>query len=177
MTSGGNSQLEKKWTNNVPLLWKRKIKSLIKSDRQKAMLSFFENFKIESESKRMKYGLELLLPDSLSFIINSLGNLKTKETTIYIELLASDSFSIYIKDLDKESQETFLNHIYQVYKLNLIDKVTIGVLVSHLDFDLVESLYRKLIEESSKSKQSTSYQIIKLWGKRNPKININNLRR
>jgi hypothetical protein len=171
MTSGGNSQLEKKWTNNVPLLWKRKIKSLIKSDRQKARLSFFENFKVESESKRMKYGLELLLPDSLSFIINSLGNLKTKETTIYIELLTSDSFSNYIKDLDKESQETLLNHIYQAYKINLIDEITIGVFVSHLDFNLVKSLYHKLIEESSKSKQSTSYQIIKLWGKRNPKIN------
>lgn len=170
MTSGGNSQLEKKWTNNVPLLWKRKIKSLIKSDRQKAMLSFFENFKVESESKRMKYGLELLLPDSLSFIINSLKNLKIKETTIYIELLASDSFSNYIKDLDKESQETLLNQIYQIYKLKLIDKATIEVFVSHLDFNLVELLYRKSIEEASKNKQSTSYEIIKLWGKRNPKI-------
>ncbi|MFX0087292.1 MAG: hypothetical protein ACFFAU_16700 [Candidatus Hodarchaeota archaeon] len=170
MTFGGNPQLEKKWTNNLPIIWKRNIKSLIKSDRQKALKVFFENFKIEKESKHMKYGLELLLPDSLNLIANSFKDLKIEETTNFLELIASDSFTPYIIGLNKESQEAILNQIYQTRKANLIDGGLIRLIVPQIDFRLAEILYSKLTNEVSKSQKLVSMEIIKLWGSINHKI-------
>ncbi len=170
MTFGGNPQLDKKWTSNLPIIWKRNIKSLVKSDRQKALKLFFENYKIGKESKRMKYGLELLLPESLNLIANSFKDLKIEETTSFLELIASDSFIPYIIGLNKESQEAILNQIYQTRKANLTDEGLIRLIIPQIDYRLVEILYCKLTDEVSKSQKLISLEIIKLWGNMNKKI-------
>ena len=98
---------------HVPILWKRKVKSFIKSNPQNALTYFFENFKEKNDPKRMKYGLELLLPESFNYIVKSFKNLEARESTGFLELMASESFLSNVMGLDKESQKLILDQIYQ----------------------------------------------------------------
>jgi hypothetical protein len=86
MTSQGNSQtdLQKKWLNRVPLIWKRKINNIIKKDHHNALEIFFENFKQGKDQKQMKYGLEQLLPESLYLILNSFDGFSQKEAADFL---------------------------------------------------------------------------------------------
>ncbi|MHA2304709.1 MAG: hypothetical protein ACXACU_04890 [Candidatus Hodarchaeales archaeon] len=98
---------------HVPILWKRKVKSLIKSNPQNALELFFEGYKKNKDPKRMKYGLKLLLPESFKYIVNSFKNLEARESSGFLELMTSESFLSNVNGLDKESQELVLDQIVQ----------------------------------------------------------------
>ena len=172
MTFGGNGQTDKKWTNHVPILWKRKVKSLIKSNRQNALTYFFENLKEDIDPKRMKYGLELLLPTSFNYIVKSLKKLEARESFNFLELLTTESFLSNIDNLEKKYQKNLLDQIYQNSLLDLVKEETIGILISKLDVSLVDILYDRITEKSSDKEIQSFIRIIKLWGKINEEINL-----
>ena len=53
----------------IPFLWKKKINNYFQDSPDKAIATFFENFRINNEPKQMIYGLEISLPQSMSYIL------------------------------------------------------------------------------------------------------------
>ncbi|MHA1966554.1 MAG: hypothetical protein ACW964_02005 [Candidatus Hodarchaeales archaeon] len=155
---------------HVPILWKRKVKSLIKSNPQNALELFFEGYKKNKDPKRMKYGLELLLPESFKYIVNSFKNLEARESSGFLELMTSESFLSNVNGLDKESQELVLDQIVQNTILNLIKDETIEILVSRLDYTLAEIMYNRITDKLSEKEIISIIKIIKLWGKNKEEI-------
>ncbi|MFX0150788.1 MAG: hypothetical protein ACFFAJ_08420, partial [Candidatus Hodarchaeota archaeon] len=162
MTSQGNSDsdLQKKWLDRVPLIWKRKINSFIKNDHQYALETFFENFKQGKNQKQMKYGLEQLLPESLYLILSSFDKFTQKEIAVFIDLLATPEFLNQISTLDSGNQELILLSIYGNWNSELLNKKLLKKIFLKLDLNLIETLYNKILEENS----TVGAEIIKQWG-------------
>ncbi|MFX0186085.1 MAG: hypothetical protein ACFE95_23625, partial [Candidatus Hodarchaeota archaeon] len=150
MTSQGSSDsdLQKKWLDRVPLIWKRKINSFIKNDHQYALETFFENFKQGKHQKQMKYGLEQLLPESLYLILSSFETFKQKEMAAFIDLLATPEFLNQIFILDSGNQEIILMSIYDHWNSELLNKKLLKKILLKLDLIVMEKLYRKILEEN-----------------------------
>ncbi|UCG90169.1 MAG: hypothetical protein JSU57_00140 [Candidatus Heimdallarchaeota archaeon] len=170
MTSQGNTDLDMKISGHVPILWKRKVRNLIKKDPQRALVGFFESFKQGKDIKKMSYGLKQLLPQSLHFILSSFEEINQEETLSFFELIATPEFLHQISSLNQEKQELILNQIYNNWDSNLNQKA-IGLILNQLDPDHIELLYSKIAKEDTKLDSSPIVEIFQLWGiKAFPKV-------
>ncbi|MHA2243828.1 MAG: hypothetical protein ACXADY_02575 [Candidatus Hodarchaeales archaeon] len=163
MTSQERTDLDMKLPGRMPILWKRKVRNFIKKDRQHALMAFFENFKLGKDTSKMKYGLEQLLPASLTFILSSFKEFNREETSSFLELISSPEFLTYISDLDREKQEVILFQIYNNWNYDL-NQDSIRSILNQLDPNLSELLYDKISKQRTKSDISGSIEIMQLWG-------------
>ncbi len=159
MTSQGSTDFDMKLSGHVPILWKRKVRNLIKKDPQRALLGFFENFKQGKDIKKMKYGLEQLLPESLNLILSSFEELNPEEIASLFDLISTPNFISHISSLSQEKQEMILNQIYHNWKTDL-KRESIREVLSQVDSNLSILLYDKI----SKSNSFQIIEIMKLWG-------------
>ncbi|MHA2224091.1 MAG: RING finger protein [Candidatus Hodarchaeales archaeon] len=143
MTSQHNDELNKKWADRIPFLWKRKVKNYIKKDSQNALEVFFQNFSIKKDSEQMKYGLTLLLPLSLEYIISSLNDLSPLETVTFLELLATPKFLDVIRTINSEKQQPILTHIYENWEINHLNDETVSNLLAAVNPEFLRSSIEK----------------------------------
>ncbi|MCK4849160.1 MAG: hypothetical protein KAT16_09055, partial [Candidatus Heimdallarchaeota archaeon] len=131
----------------IPFLWKKKINNFLKESRDKAIATFFENYRLNNEPKQMIYGLELSLPQSMNYIISFLDSLNLNEFTRILNLFNSSTFLENILKLDKEHQEKLLKRIADFWP-NLNPK-TIENIVSQVDPSLSLTIYQIITPESN----------------------------
>lgn len=162
MTSQG-TDFDLKLSGHMPILWKRKIRNFIKKYPQNAFEVFFENYKRQKDTNKMKYGLEQLLPTSLNDISTSFANLNRSETLIFLELLSTSKFLTHISSLDREKQESILNHIINNWDSDFNQELIRSIL-SQIDPNLVEPLYGIISKKPTNSTRDQSLEIMKLWG-------------
>ncbi|MFX1282954.1 MAG: RING finger protein [Promethearchaeota archaeon] len=163
MKSQGNTDFDMKLSGHVPLLWKRKVRNLIKKDPQRALVGFFENFKQGNDIKKMSYGLEQLLPQSLQLILSSFEKLDQEETYAFFELISTPEFLQHLSSLNQDEQVLILNQIYTNWNSDL-NQEPIRLILNQLDPSNIELLYTKISNESTKLSCSPSIEIIQLWG-------------
>ncbi len=159
MTSHGSSDFDIKLSGHVPILWKRKVRSFIKKDREQALEVFLENFKQGKDPKQMKYGLEQLLPGSLHSILSSFEELSSEETADLFDLISTSDFLSHISSLNQEKQEIIINQIFNNWETDL-KRESIRDILSQVDPNLSTMLYNKI----SKISSSKILEILKLWG-------------
>ncbi len=159
-TSGSLSSELKKKRYRIPILWKRKVNALIKEDPQTAIRTFFENYKLGKDQNKMRYGLVVLIPESLIYIVESFDNLSPEELTVFVDLLASPDFENALESLENDHQKGILAQIQNKWESGLLNRDSVYKILLKLDKTFVDSLYRNLIKNDSK----TAFEILKLWG-------------
>ncbi len=163
MTYQGSAELSKKWIDNLPILWKRKVKNFIKKDRQHALDLFFRNYREKKDLNRMRYGLEQLLPSSLQLILSSFEDFNSEEVVVFFELMATPEFLTQIFNLDRENQEFILTQIVRNWNSGL-NQESIRLILSQMDPDLVEMIFHEISKQKSEQTISQLLEIMKLWG-------------
>ncbi|MHA1237274.1 MAG: hypothetical protein ACTSQ9_06425, partial [Candidatus Hodarchaeales archaeon] len=130
----------------IPFLWKKKINNYLKDSPDKAIETFFENFRLNNEPKQMIYGLEISLPQSMKYILSSMESLNLDEFTRILKLLNSSTFLENILTLDRTYQEELLTKIAEIWpKTNI--KITENI-ISQLDPSLSSKIYQMITTES-----------------------------
>ena len=92
MSTMERSGVERISFGKIPFLWKKKINNYLKDSPDKAIETFFENFRLNNEPKQMIYGLEITLPQSMKYILSSMESLNLDEFTRILKLLNSSTF-------------------------------------------------------------------------------------
>ncbi|MFW9882418.1 MAG: hypothetical protein ACFFG0_55860, partial [Candidatus Thorarchaeota archaeon] len=158
----GSSQIQlerKNWSNRLPVLWKRSIKKIIKNDRVYALELFFKTYKLGTDLPQMQYGLELLQPESVLYIVQKLSVLKPEESSRFLTLLTSSSLLSVIPSLSEDDQTEILKQIYRVGSTALFPKDLTQALLGQITPTLAIILFQKEFKDSEKI-----ISIFQLWG-------------
>jgi hypothetical protein len=130
----------------IPYLWKKKINNYFQESPDKAIATFFENFRLNNEPKQMIYGLEISLPQSMSYIITFLDSLNLDEFTRILQLFNSSAFLESILKLDTFHHGKLLVKIAEYwprYNPKIIENI-----ISQIDPSLSLKIYQMITSES-----------------------------
>jgi len=131
----------------IPFLWKKKINKFLKDSPDKAIATFFENFRLKHEPKQMIYGLEISLPQSMNFILSCKDSLNLDEFTRILELFNSSAFLESILKLDKAHQEKLLSKIAEFWPT--LNSIIIENIIGQIDPSLSLKIYQMISPEST----------------------------
>ncbi|MHA1214261.1 MAG: hypothetical protein ACTSPG_03130 [Candidatus Hodarchaeales archaeon] len=159
------SSLYKEWFSNVPILWKRKIKKYAALKQQEAIKTFVHLYSQHQFIKHSEFGLSILLPDSLYFILSSLPNLEEIPRIRLLHLLDKKEFKEEILRLDRKRQEQLLLSIIEVWHNHELEKDRIRSILLNFQPELIETLYSILFKKKENNKQKTIAEILITWGK------------
>jgi len=146
MTAMEESGSERISFGKIPFLWKKKITNFLKDSPDKAIATFFENFRLNNRPKQMIYGLEISLPQSLNYILSFMDSLNLDEFTRILKLLNSPTFLENILKLDKTHQEKLLTGIAKLWPKTNIENVK--NIISHVDPLHSLKIYQMITPES-----------------------------
>ncbi len=140
-----NTDKERTSFGKIPFLWKKKINNYFQESPDKAIATFFENFRLNNEPKQMIYGLEISLPQSMSYIITFIDNLNLDEFTRILQLFNSSVFLENILRLDSYHQGKLLVKISEYwprYNPKIIKKI-----ISQIEPSLSSKIYQMITSE------------------------------
>ncbi|MHA1972325.1 MAG: hypothetical protein ACTSW1_04995 [Candidatus Hodarchaeales archaeon] len=159
------SQFHKEWFSNVPILWKRKIKKYASSKRKEAIQTFVDLYSQQQFLKHCEFGLTILLPESLFFIIDSLSELQVSKKIRLIHLLEKKEFREEILRLETLKQKQLLLSIVTIWHNPKLNKDKVRSILLNLQPQLVDTMYNLLFEEKEKYSPETVVEILFTWGK------------
>ncbi|MHA2094505.1 MAG: hypothetical protein ACW98F_07750, partial [Candidatus Hodarchaeales archaeon] len=133
----------------IPFVWKKKINNLVKNNPDKAITTFFNNFRENNKPKQMVYGFEQLLPHSLVYIVNHLDELIPERFIQLLGIFRNSIFQDSILSLELPEQTLLLDYIVQNWEL--CDKTIVKSILGQLNPNLSEEKYKTFVATQNKS--------------------------